>query len=251
MLHQTPPKPTPDVTLRFLQSHHRRGALLTLISTGEVHFEGRARTTSEPSPLLLLLKPDSSLQVQTMTGVKARNWQPRTDSLTFTLEEDILVLTAYRASPPERLTVILSEVLSVQALESRGPAGFALTGSEAQLRAYLQSHPHLIEEGLRVITEELPTGAGDVDLYGRDAQGNFVVVELKRAKATQDAVYQLERYVRTVREELGAGVEVRGILGAPAVTHPARLSLERLGLEFVTVSAVSVLEGLSSQPVLF
>ena len=57
---------------------------------------------------------------------------------------------------------------------------------------------------------------GGIDLYARDAQGRFVVVELKRGRAGHEAVHQLSRYVEQVRTQVPG--EVRGILAAPAAT---------------------------------
>ena len=68
----------------------------------------------------------------------------------------------------------------------------------------------------------------------------MVIVEVKRSKANQAAVHQLERYVSAVRLQLpplfSAGV--RGILAAPDISKPARTQLERLGLEFKVFAAL-------------
>ncbi|WP_350242153.1 hypothetical protein [Deinococcus sonorensis] len=45
----------------------------------------------------------------------------------------------------------------------------------------------MIEPGLEVLDRELLNGVGDMDLYAHDHAGRFVVVEWKRAEATQEA----------------------------------------------------------------
>jgi endonuclease len=113
---------------------------------------------------------------------------------------------------------------------------FQLHGSEAQMHAALARNPDVIEPGLQVLERELLVGVGGIDLYARDAQGRYVVVEVKRAKATQEAVHQLERYVNAVREQVPG--DVRGILAAPEISKPARTVLEKIGLEFCELSAL-------------
>ena len=76
-----------------------------------------------------------------------------------------------------------------------------------------------------------------------------MVIELKRGKATQEAVYQLMRYVERIGE-IG-GTDVRGILAAPAITKPALERLQALKLEFHEVRALPVEEKPEAQPTLF
>ncbi len=103
---------------------------------------------------------------------------------------------------------------------------------------------------VRVLNRELLVESGRIDLYAQDTQGQFVVVELKRGRATQDAVPQLGRYVALVQPVVGMGA-VRRILAAPSITGPARRELEGRGLEVVEVSALPVLEKTTTQPNLF
>jgi RecB family endonuclease NucS len=113
----------------------------------------------------------------------------------------------------------------------------------------LAANPGLIEDGLELLDRELPTDVGGIDLYARDAAGRYVVVELKRGKASHEAVHQLSRYVERVRELVDG--EVRGILAAPEATAPALAQLERLALEFREVTALPSFEEEAAQPGLF
>lgn len=114
----------------------------------------------------------------------------------------------------------------------------------------LARHPEVIEPGLSVLDREVPTDVGGIDLFARDARGVLVVVELKRAKASHEAVHQLSRYVESVRS--ATGETVRGILAAPSATAPALAQLGKLGLEFRELSALPDLDdGGPSQPQLF
>ena len=59
-----------------------------------------------------------------------------------------------------------------------------------------------------------PTEYGEIDILATDEQGNYVVLELKRDRAADQAVNQLGRYMQWVDENLASkeGKSVRGIL---------------------------------------
>ncbi|MFC4456678.1 endonuclease NucS [Deinococcus sonorensis] len=236
----------------FLNRHTRACACLVQVAAhAEVTYHGRAASTAEAGSYLLLIKCDGSVQIHHPRGIKPMNWQPKTDHISAAVEDGFCVLTASRRSPAETVRVVLLDVSLAQALEIREEAGFLLAGSEAQLQATLSRHPELIEPGLKVLDRELLTSVGDLDLYAQDQQGRFVVVELKRAKATQEAVHQLSRYVDAVRAQLGEKATVRGILAAPDISTPAAMTLERLGLEFKAVQALPSAQETAAQPQLF
>jgi len=216
----------------------------------KVTYHGRAASTAEAGAYLLL-KADGSLQIHHPRGIKPMNWQPKTDSVTARVEDGYCVLTASRKSPAETVRVVTLDIRLAQALEITEEARFLLAGSEAQLQATLARQPELIEPGLRVLDWELLSGVGDMDLYAQDQGGRYVVVELKRAKATQEAVHQFSRYVQAVREALPATAMVRGILATPAISTPAAMTLGRLSLEFKELHALPAAKEAAAQPQLF
>lgn len=196
----------------------------------EVVYFGRAASTADAGDLLLLLKPDRTLQVHAPRGLKPRNWQPRIDDISTFVDEGRPVLVAERNSPHEIVRIAFLEVHLAVASEPSDEGGLVLHGSEAEMQRTLAQRPSWIEEGLEVLDVELPIAVGGVDLYARDVLGRLVVVELKRARAGQEAVHQLQRYVTAIRA--ATGEEVRGIVAAPAMTAPALAELLRSGLEF-------------------
>ena len=224
--------------------------LVQIAGLCQVSYLGRALTTTDAGDGLVIVKQDGSLQVHGKSGYKPRNWQPRAEALHIEIEEAWVVLTAERTRPREIVRVTLIEPALVQALTFAHEGGFTLSGSEADMRDALQRHPDLIETGLSVLDAELPTEAGGIDLYARDGGGNYVVVELKRGKASHEAVQQLKRYVDVVAP-IAPG-PVRGILAAPAITRPAMASLGKLGLEFREITALPDLQEITAtQPALF
>jgi RecB family endonuclease NucS len=229
--------PQPEELLKFLGKHLRSGdCVIQVAGEFEVLYSGRAASTADAGDFLLMLKSDGSLQIHGHRSVKPVNWQPKSDSLDLLIEDGVAVLVSERRSPAEFVRVAFLEPAVAQALLLREVTGFVLMGTEAEMQQALARHPEIIEPGLTLLDRELPTGVGGIDLYARDAEGRFVVVELKRGKATQEAVHQLSRYVTTVSESVGQ--QVRGILAAPAISKPALLQLERLGLQFREVEAL-------------
>lgn len=215
--------------------------MVQVFAQAEVAYQGRAASTADIGMYMVLLKQDGSLQIHHPKGVKPMNWQPRTDEITMTTQGDTCVLTASRRAPTELVQVIFLEVELAQAIEMPEVKGFVLKGSEAQMQEALAQHPELIEAGLTLLDRELLVESGGIDLYAKDKHGQFVVVELKRGKATQNAVSQLARYVRSVETMVGQG-QVRGILAAPEITRPALAELQGRGLEFREVSSLPLVQ---------
>jgi RecB family endonuclease NucS len=145
-----------------------------------------------------------------------------------------------------------------------GGRDLTLHGSEEDLRTRILERPELVEPGFEPRETERPSSAGPMDVFGVDADGNPVVVELKRRRVGPDAVGQLARYVRALREELGiegdetgtdesdvAGdldadaaatadsatteLEVRGVLVAPSITDRAAERLADRGFDHVAL----------------
>ena len=71
---------------------------------------------------------------------------------------------------------------------------------EAQLQSWLASHPDAIESGLWIVGYEFPLGENRADLLAVDGDGRLVVIEVKRANATREAVGQVLDYVSALEE---------------------------------------------------
>ncbi len=65
---------------------------------------------------------------------------------------------------------------------------------EQQLQSWLASTPEELETGLWIIGYEFPIGANFADLLAVDRTGRLVVIEVKRANATREAVGQALDY---------------------------------------------------------
>lgn len=83
---------------------------------------------------------------------------------------------------------------------------------EQDIEAYLATHLHEVEEGLRLIGQQVVLPHGRIDLLARDKKGRNVVIEVKVATDT-DLTWQQAYYTKEVRERYGG--ETRFLVVAP------------------------------------
>lgn len=210
-------------------------AVLTLLGRCTVDYDGRASSTLGPGDRIVVCKPDGTILVHTDEGREPVNWQPPGSTQSVVVEDGALTLHSTRTAPDETLTVRFARVDHLVAYRAEDDEDLSLSGTEADLRRRLLDDPGLLEPGFTPLATERSTPAGAVDLYGEDADGAAVVVELKRRRVGPDAVGQLNRYVDALDRDLHADRTVRGVLVAPSVTDRARDLLARKGLEFVSL----------------
>jgi len=153
---------------------------------------------------LLVLKPDGAALVHTDEGRQPVNWQPPGSEHHAAVREGQLRVRSTRSNPDETLTVRFSDIHQLSAMAVTGGRDLTLHGSEEDLRTRILERPELVEPGFEPRETERPSSAGPMDVFGVDADGDPVVVELKRRRVGPDAVGQLARYVRALRAELGA-----------------------------------------------
>ncbi len=212
-----------------------REALVTVYGRCTVDYEGRAASTLEAGDRLVMLKPDGATLVHTHEGQQPVNWQPPGCEQTVGCEDDQLRLESRRSTPDERLSILFQHVSQVSAFSGTDANELAVEGTEEDLRQRILAEPALLEAGFTPLATERETPAGAVDIFGEDAAGRAVVVELKRRRVGPDAVSQLRRYVDALDRDLHADAAVRGLLVAPSVTDRADRLLTEHGLEFVSL----------------
>lgn len=244
--------PTPEALLDFFTRNlHEPATVIQILGECEILYRGRAASVAEAGDVLVMIKADGSVQVHDYRGVKPLNWQPQTDRLTAEITPDGVLLTAERFQPEELVQVVFLQANIAIAAHFAEERNFLLMGSEAEMQQALAKHPEIIEPGLETLDIELPTAVGGIDLLARDTAGNVVVVELKRGKANQEAVHQLNRYVAAVTNVVESD-KVRGVLAAPRISKPALNQLGALGLEYREVTALDTAEpAMSDQISLF
>ena len=196
-----------------------------------IEYTGRAESRLPSGERLLMFKPDGTLLVHTASKLKPVNWQPPGCAFSAAREDGSLVLTASREKPKETVRIVLEEIQMVLSLALDDGEVLDLVGTEEDLQAFLALRPALVEPGFRFWRRERASGRGPMDLYGEDANGKRVVVEVKRRAAGVKEADQLRRYVereRAARQD----TPVRGILLAPVVSETARKYLGEIELEW-------------------
>ena len=235
-----------------LEDAFERGDLVSVFGRCTVSYEGRAASDLGAGDRLLVLKPDGAALVHTDEGRQPVNWQPPGSKHRAAVREGRLRVVSTRSNPDEALTVRFSNVRQLSAMRVTGGRDLDLHGSEEDLRTRILERPDLVEPGFEPRETERPSSAGPMDIFGADADGTPVVVELKRRRVGPDAVGQLARYVRALEEELGVDAAgelagdgdesdpddappVRGILVAPSVTDRAAERLADRGFDHVAL----------------
>ena len=229
-------RPSHRETLSQLAAAFERGDVISVFGRCTVEYEGRAASTLRAGDRLLLLKPDGSALVHTDEKRTPVNWQPPGCEHRAAVRDGHLQIRSERTSPEESLTVRFLTVGQFSAYDATDEEELALTGSEEDLHQHVLESPELIEAGFEPLETERESAAGPMDIYGEDADGTPVVVELKRRRVGPDAVGQLQRYLKALSREFGEGTAIRGVLVAPSVTERAEELLAADGLEHVALT---------------
>jgi RecB family endonuclease NucS len=102
---------------------------------------------------------------------------------------------------------------------------------ESDLEGFLVNHLDGLEAGLRLYGVDGISGrqfdagpAGRIDILATDAQGDFVVIELKAGEADRQVCGQIQAYMGWATGALSSGRPVRGILVAGDFTERAKLA---------------------------
>ncbi len=228
--------PDAATALTFLREEltalrEEKGRLVQVVADCAIQYQGRARSMLHRGERLLLLKPDGTFLVHTATKAKPVNWQPPGATFHAEVEDDLLVLTAYRPKPEEIVKVTFHAISVCIAVPIRDAEELSLVGSEDDLQELLFRHPELVEPGFVPRRRERDSKRGFYDLDGDDAEGRRLVVEVKRGTAGVKEAQQLWRYVEPLRAQNPDG-GVRGVLIAPRVAPKARDLLRDHGLEW-------------------
>jgi len=195
--------------------------LRLLVARCEVRYFGRLNALLPEALRLIIVKGDGSVLIHADAGgYKPLNWMtPPT-----VIEESpgrILVRKRGQADG-DRLEISVAEVLSDVSHDMGSPdEDTALTkdGVEAHLQELLAEQPAWCGEGLRLVRREWPTDIGPVDLMCRDADDEWVAVEVKRI-AGIEAVEQLTRYLDRIRLDPAFRL-CRGVLVAQTIKPQA------------------------------
>jgi hypothetical protein len=220
-----------------------------IVARCEVRYSGRLNAVLGESLRLIIVKADGSVLVHADAGgYKPLNWMTPPTVIEESEAEDehgarTVIVRKRAGSSEDKLEISISEVLFDSEHEMGSPddaAGLAKDGVEAHLQELLADAPQWCGEGFRLVRREWPTDIGPVDLMCRDAEDQWVAVEIKRV-AGIEAVEQLARYLERIR--LDPAFECcRGVLAAQTIKPQARVLAEARGMTCVEVD-LAVLRG--------
>ena len=205
-------------------------------------YSGRLDTVLPESLRLFMIKADGSVLLHADAGgYKPLNWM--TPPTVIKESPGTLTIRKFAGKTEDRLEIALHAVLSDVTHQMGSPdedTGLAKDGVEAHLQELLAEQPHWCGEGLRLVRREWPTDIGPVDLMCRDADDEWVAVEIKRV-AGIEAVEQLTRYLERIRLD-PTFKSIRGVLAAQQIKPQARVLAGARGIDCVEVE-LAVLRG--------
>ena len=206
-----------------------------IVANCSIDYSGRLTTHLAPATRLLMVKADGTFLVWSDHGsqsVKPLNWM--TPPTVIEEEGGRLTVRKRAGSSEDRLEIELHEVLSDVSHVMGSPdedVALAKDGVEAHLQELLAEQPHWCGEGFRLVRREWPTDIGPVDLMCRDAEDNWIAVEIKRV-AGIEAVEQLTRYLARITVDPQFD-RLRGVLAAQVIKPQARVLAESRGIRCV------------------
>jgi len=208
-----------------------RAATVVLSVKCSIEYEGRASSRASSAWRLIIIKEDGTLLIHGPEGRNPINWQPKA-YVTAKAEKDKVLIEALRSRPREMLKISIESDADVMIVRL-GRGRFLLHGTEKEIVDYIARNPNMVEAGAQLVSREVSTPHGRIDVVLRSSSGDLIIVEVKRSTADIDAVYQLNRYVRYYES---LGIKVRGVLAAPALSPAAEKAVAKLGFKYVKVA---------------
>jgi RecB family endonuclease NucS len=199
-----------------------------------VDYSGRASSALEFGERIVLIKGDGAALVHRPKDYSPVNWQPPGSIFKTVLDGGALVIRVYRRKERETMEIRFTSILMVSVVDLLDVGEFTMWATENDMQEAILYRPELLEEGFRPISKERSVDPGFIDILGVDKDGNLVVVEIKRVKASKDAVEQLRKYMDVI--DVDENRVVRAIIVAPGIADNARELVSVYGYEFKELS---------------
>ncbi|WHI50494.1 endonuclease NucS [Microbulbifer sp. MLAF003] len=178
---------------------------------------------SHPEHLPEGLNPSSDNSHQFRNALRSNGWHVEE------LPDEVRLFILGANVPEQAIDAVLGEVEDDDVFEE---AAFAL---EHQLRDFIAHNMaslsvggrrfHLYQDGTGCGGIEFSTEVGPIDILAVDTNGNFVVFELKRARAPDKALGQLLRYMGWIKAMIGKDKEVAGVIVAKPISKNLRYAV--------------------------
>lgn len=224
--------------VEVLKEYLRREYTVQINGLCTVNYQGRAKSKLDRGERLVIKKQDSALLVHGPDNYQPKNWQPEVDRWKVESDDKELLLKASRTNPEEVVEIRFEEVELVTVNQLVDKSDLKIRGHEVDIHESIEDDPEIVEDELVVIEREKETPAGFIDVFARDNEDDYVVIEVKR-NPDYNTVLQLQRYVDEIEDEFSGNI--RGILVAPKMTDKILSYLEERDLEFVEVEMEEVI----------
>jgi endonuclease len=217
--------------------------LVVIVASCSVEYSGRTGSHLGEGERLVIVKGDGCILVHRGRDYQPINWQPSGCIIQAHADNGTLVLKAVRPNPLESLTLVMKEVQFLGTFLLQDNAEFILHASEEEMQRAIILQPDIIELGFKILDFEKRVPPGFVDVYGVDAEGNTLVIEIKKDPAGFPAIKQLLEYLKYLHAPPGR--KLRPIIVAPSVAKGSQFTLKKSGIEFKQLTlqkAVEVLQ---------
>lgn len=224
-------------------------SMLIILGKCIIDYEGRSVTEGymPEGERLVFLKKDGTMHVHSTTKKSPIRYQ--NSGAKASIKEDngevILETIGRNKGTKDVVTVFFSEIYQISsfnAIDNKvSSASDLLRGTEKDMKKYIKENPDYIEDGFKFIEEEKETEEGPVDIFGKDKEGNPVILELKARHAQKSHVRQLNSYVRHYKNS-----EVRGFLVAPSIADTAMEKMRSEDFIFIELNPLEDIDGDSS-----
>lgn len=233
-------KPELEEAKQLLLEYLRREYTVQINGLCSVNYQGRAKSKLDRGERMVIKKQDSALLVHGPDNYQPKNWQPEVDSYNVEIDQERnhLILEAKRNNPEELVEIRFEEIDFIVVDQMVDKSELKIAGHEVDIHESIEDEPEIVEEDLKVVERERETPAGFIDVFARDKEDNYVVIEVKR-NPDYNTVLQLQRYVDEIDEEFHG--HIRGVLVAPKMTDKVLDYLEERDLEFVEVDMEDVI----------
>ncbi len=217
-----------------------------MVASCSVEYSGRTGSHLGEGERLVIVKGDGCILVHRGRDYQPVNWQPSGCIIQAHANDGTLILKAVRPNPLESLTLVVREVQFLGTFLLQDDAEFILHASHAseeEMQRAIILQPDIIEPGFKILDYEKKVPPGFVDVYGVDAEGNTLVIEIKKDPAGFPAIKQLLEYLKYLQAPQGK--KLRPIIVAPSVAKGSQSTLAKSGIEFKQLTlqkAVEVLQ---------
>lgn len=230
--------PDVDVAKEISEKAIENDMMLVILGSCLLDYEGRAVTNGylPEGDRLVFVKKDGTMHVQSTTKKQPIRWQNSGANCNVRIEEGELVVETrgLNKGTEDVVTVFFKNIYQVTAYDAEdqkvSSSSDSLMGTESDMKKFIRENPNHIEEGFRYLDEEYKTKEGPVDIFGKDIDGNPVIIELKTRHAQRSHVRQLNSYYESYKDK---NPDVRGILVAPSLSDGAKKKMNENELEFI------------------